>query len=516
MLLLALTACEGGPLGGGDVATYDLTLNVLSPSNQAPFDGLDSLVLRLEHAAGEPEDYELSSTTGSPQVTGLSDLDGTRLALLGYSGGELVSYGKTEAITAHDETDVSATVFVSELANAAWLTLLEQPSALGAVASDGLGSFWRFGGQKGVYWNDGIPSDAVMRLDIAPPDDLAFHDAGSMPDFEGENSGASSDRVGHSATLLTGSADDAGMILIAGGHEQDLDFLGTSKTAWLFDPVSGDWIEPENSMRAARSGHQAVEFQNGDVLLFGGWGTDASPGTLPRMPITAEIYRRGERKFEKTPSALDDEYLSYGAAASLGSPGILHCGGFEISSSLWSSTDRCVLVDVSGAVTEVEPLPTPVAHLAMVPLGEGQAMAIGGVAASALDFKDAGAGSGETWIYDAGDDTWTPAGDLKVPRGGLVAAALPDGSVLAIGGNENMALYGDSGPMVACAELWDGSSWSLLDGCSAGDESGSLPGAVYWPSIATDPDYGVLVVGGLDAGNKATDGVTFWPAAPAL
>ncbi len=101
-----------------------------------------------------------------------------------------------------------------------------------------------------------------------------------------------------------------------------------------------------------------------------------------------------------------------------------------------------------------------------------------------------------------------------------MAAALPDGTVLAVGGDENMALYdggtGEFGPLVACAELWDGANWSLLDDCKSGDESGSLPGAVYWPSIVSDPDYGVLVVGGLDAGNKATDGVTFWPAAPAL
>ena len=94
--------------------------------------------------------------------------------------------------------------------------------------------------------------------------------------------------------------------------------------------------------------------------------------------------------------------------------------------------------------------------------------------------------------------------------------------VLVVGGNSGMSMYDGQeeyggGVPIACAELWtEGVGWELLDGCSDGDAAGSLPSQVWWPTLASDPVYGVLVVVGLDNRTLSTDGVTYFAASPEM
>ncbi len=525
MHLLALIACENGPLGRGEVATYDVTLNVVTPSNQAPFDGLDRLVLRLDHSAGAPEEYELESTTGSPQVEDLSDLDGTRLTLVGYSGELLVSYGTTQPVTAHDES-IEETVLVTEVGSAGWFASLDKSNALGALAPDGNGSFFLFGGDTRGYWENGAErgnaSSAILRVDVAPPAvDLAFTEAGTIPQFEAKYTGSSAGHIGHSATLLTGGADDAGLILLAGGHTNDLDFQTTSNSAFLWDPATGEAVPTENNLRDARTQHIAIELQSGDVLLAGGWGAEEGAGYLARSE-KIEVYRRNERSFEKL-----GDLASYGpflAGASLGSEGALICGGAELpGGNVWNTVSTCQLVQGDTVEDSAVALEISRAHHQMVPVGDGRAMVIGGVSQDdPIDFLDEVSALASAVIYDIDTEQWSDAGDLNIPRAAFAATTLADGRVLVIGGNSGMSMYDGQeeyggGVPIACAELWtEGIGWELLDGCSDGDAAGSLPSQVWWPTLASDPVYGVLVVGGLDNRTLSTDGVTYFAASPEM
>jgi hypothetical protein len=520
VLVLLLGCTDGGPLNRGDVATYDLTLQVLSPTNQSPLAGVDTVKLILEHAVGEPEEYELSSTSGSPQITGLGDLEDTVLALEGWSGDTLVSFGRSQAVTAHDETDLTETLLVSEVDQFGWMTLMERPLSQATLVADGRGTFWSFGGDRGTYRVTGAggsnPIDTIYRLDTAPPDSsLAFVETGSLPSQESEFGGSFSERVGMSGTLLTGTAQDAGLILLAGGHLGGIDFTTTTRNALLFDPSDGSFIETENNLRAARTYHVAVEMASGDVALYGGWGSDASSQALARQD-QVEIYRRAERKFEKAGET--GSYGPGGHAASLGGDGVLYCGGWISSGDdVYRALTGCVVTTITGETSSVEPLPVGLSHHTLVSLGEGRALVVGGVTFEAINQNEAEDASAGSWIYEASTDSWTDAGDLNQPRAAHQAVTLPDGRVLVVGGTTKMGLYDgdpdDGGEPLACAEVWtEGEGWEPLGSCSSAS-SDTAEGA-YWPMIAQDSSYGVLVVGGLGDGNSPTSAVSLWPPAP--
>lgn len=518
-LVLLLGCSDGGPLNKGNVATYDLTLTVLEPTNQSPLAGLDTLTLVLEHAAGEPEEYELSSTSGSPQITGLGDLEDTVLALQGWSGDTLVSFGRSEPVTAHDEQDLQATMLVSEVDSFGWLTLLDKPLAQGTLVADGQGTFWLFGGDRGSYRVSGAggsnPQAGVMRLDLAPPEEaLAFTEAGSLPSQESEYGGSFTERIGMSGTLLTGTAADAGLVLLAGGHQGDIDFTTTTDNALLFDPSDGSFTELDVTMKAARTYHLAVEMANGDVAFFGGWGSDENDRALPRQE-QIEIYRRAERKFEKAGTSYG--YGPGGMAASAGGSGALACGGFNSGGGdTWFSVDGCTLTSLTGETADVEVLPSPLTWGSMVSLGDDRVLLTGGVEFDGIGQNESVTATDASWIYDPANDSWTDAGTMAEARVGHSTVLLPDGRVLAVGGSTHMGVYdADSdwgGSQLACAEVWtEGSGWSAVGSCSSG---GDLAEAAYWPMVAADPAYGVLSVGGLGEDNSPTQSVSLWGAAP--
>lgn len=522
MTLLALIACENGPIGNRNLASYDVTLNVVVPSNQAPFDGLDRLVLRLDHAAGEPEEYELSSTTGSPQVEGLGDLEDTRITLAGYIGDELVTYGTSQPQTAHDE-DIEETVLVTRVGSAGWLGSLDKPNALSAVAPDGNGSFYIFGGEQRSYTagggTQGNPSGSIWRLDVAPPEaDLAFVEIGSMPTFEADNADTDPAHIGHTATLLTGSADDAGLVLLAGGHTHDLELRGVSASAFLYDPATGEVVETENSMREARTQHVAVELQTGDVLFAGGWGaSDRENGLDPTEDLV--LYQRNDRKFQKL--GAQESFGPGLSAASLGSKGALVCGGVQLpGGGSFHTLSTCHLVQGDTVDDDAVELGLSRAFHQMVPLDDGRVMVIGGVSSDDdVEFNTTLLPAlSDANIYDANTGLWSDAGDMNMGRAGFVATTLPDGRVLVVGGNSAMGLYyhEDADPL-ACAEVWsEADGWEVLDGCSAGSSTGSLPSQTWWPALASDEVYGVLVVGGLHSDATPSEGVTYFAASPEM
>ena len=522
-MLLALLACTdgSGPLGRGNVADYDVSLLVRYPKNQSPLEGVDTLELVLDHAEGDPEVFELSSVD-NPQIDGLGDLEDTRVILRGYSGGVLVAYGSTTPLTAHDE-ELDQTLLVAEVDQMAWLESSGSGRGFGALANDGRGSFYLFGGESenpgsfGQGWSSET-HDSIWRLDVAPPDTLKFEAIGTtMPSFVGSADGTTyTGRAGHTATLLTGNASDSGLILVTGGAAETTNWESASYDAFLFDPVTEEVVTLGNDpLRAARYQHLAVEHVSGDVFLMGGW-TRAS---APQIGLSNgwEIYRRDSRTFENGTGELAGG--PYAAAASVGSAGVLHCGGIEIRSS-FESRAGCSLLQPSGTLTALSsPNDLEFSHHAMASLGSGKVLMSGGVRAVIEQYEETDA-IDEAWIFDAANNSWTRAGDLNIARANHAMVPLPDGRVLVVGGATRVHLQsaGDE-TALACAEIFDptkgaNGEFEVLAGCTANSSSSTLPAQVFWPMVSVDDDYGVLVAGGFDIGEDADPNVSLWLPEP--
>ena len=145
----------------------------------------------------------------------------------------------------------------------------------------------------------------------------------------------------------------------------------------------------------------------------------------------------------------------------------------------------------------------------MVSLGDGRVLAAGGAepdgSGEPVPARD------EIWIRDEAGN-WSPLGTLAVARTGHGIAALPDGTVLLAGGTQSMVPFAYPEDPLSCVEIVDptsGNTASLGD-CDASDDSAGLVQRSGRPMVAVDPDWGVLIVGGLSGSGVATSGVQLY------
>lgn len=508
----------------GSGVEYDLNLIPITPGNQSPFDGLERLTLTLEPAAGASETFELPAVTGSPQVLNLGPLEDTRVAIAGYIGESLVTFGRSTPITISEDS-YTENVLISEVDSFGWLNVMVDGVTHGAAAPDGAGSFYLFGGSSGLNVRGDEVYDRIIRLAVAPPNDsLAFEELSvELPEYTGDYSEETyTERMAFSATLLTGTGPDAGKILIAGGLNVPYDLSTTTYGAALFDPVSQTFSEVDDGMVGSRAHHLAVANNQGNVVMIGGWGS-----TDPEHLVTrdsAETYNRATGEFESVSGEVPGDGL-YGAAASLGAAGVLACGGAELFGGTWASVDDCVIITVANEIEPVASLPDGLSHLAMVNVGEGKVLATGGLQVDpsdnlALQFESTNAVN-TAYVYDAGADEWTQVDDMHFPRAYHSAAPLPDGRALIIGGAKRGEMFyadesSDGGPGLACVEIFnpDDGSFELLDDCAETDGSSTLPTRNHWPTVAVDPVYGTLVVGGTGTDILGLASASLWVSAP--
>jgi hypothetical protein len=122
--------------------------------------------------------------------------------------------------------------------------------------------------------------------------------------------------------------------------------------------------------------------------------------------------------------------------------------------------------------------------------------------------------SDDIWAY-ASDKGWEYVGALNVARGQHSVSVLPDGTVLVVGGSTSI-----SGPLwdadtpTGCLEVIDPSALgnaTLVGDCEGdGVDADELSTPVILPMVATDADYGTLIVGGADDGNDAVGQVAWY------
>jgi Galactose oxidase, central domain/Kelch motif len=279
-------------------------------------------------------------------------------------------------------------------------------------------------------------------------------------------------RTGHTATLLPD-----GRVLVAGGYGGGMvppsSLLPTS--AELYDPASGTWTAT-GSMGTPRIGGTATLLRDGRVLVAGG----ISDGT------SAELYDPASGTWTATGSMVIPRLG--GTATLLRDGRVLVAGGCCDGNGI--SLASAELYDpTSGTWTATGSMATPRSdgHTATL-LTDGRVLVAGGgggVGSASCCAPNIHGDLPSAELYDPVSGTWTAAG--MYVQGGDTATLLRDGRVLVAGGGW-VRLAG--GGFEAIAELYDPASGSWT-------RTSNMIGLHLRGDTATLlPDGTVLVVGG--------------------
>jgi len=528
-LSIALVPLLGWGCSGGD--HFRLQLVPFVPSNQVPFEGASAYDLHLIHQDGIWESYEGLHPAGKQlEIANTSPFSNTRI-LVQVKGPEgTQAAGRTGPISL-DEGSEDLGILVARTEEVAFLTSPEEPLFLPGLNALGDGKFLVTGGLKVLgLGGSGEAQSAIQILDLGDPDaeeGPGFEFLADLPeiDVDGETY---TGRHGHSATLLTADGPLKGQVLLAGGTRTLLESRAVTAAAHVLNPETGETSLPTgaDSMRTARYDHIAVANSLGDVVLLGGW-TYYDEDNVFSPTNSLEIFKADEQKFRRPipQSTTLPTGGPYGAATSIPTVGVLHCGGTTLpSSTTWQPVAECLLIHLDRTVSTLEPMPLPLAHFSMVALSSTQVLVTGGISArepiSSAEGTDA---VSEAWVYDLETLQWNAVGNLNVPRNRHSSALLPDGRVLVTGGRTAGTLVEPhtADDFVDCVEIYDPhlpdgeNPFILLGGCDgyAGTAGLSLQTRVARPSTAVDPDFGVLIAGGSSPNGSSTS-VNLWVHKP--
>ncbi len=512
-LLLGALSCGDA---GGPKSTFELTIRPVPPPSQADlFEDIELLVVRVIDSDGQAAEYEIEVERGSsPAIEDLPALsEGAVIELEGYGGGgesaPLVARGRSGALDVGRAETTSVDIFMAAVGEVATFHELSAGAWGSAVASDGDGRFFIFGGVPDNWGDEG--ADSIAAWDLVPPaSDFAPVFLTGFPVTADSWSGYTNEitgRLHHSATLLAeGNHGDVGKILVVGGWQALQQSRSITAQIFLFDPNA----EPDQAMevleglKTGRAQHQAVALPSGNVVFFGGY-SHVDSNTQIDCPATVEVYDAEQRK-SNYGSQMTEHCMVDGAAAAVGADA-LHCGGTDwVSNTTHRAYGDCVKVDRFGNVTPVDaPAALNGAGLllpAMASLDGDQVLLTGGVEVLGLvdddDWFDA---SNRALIYNGDTDTWRAAASMRVPRAGHVAVSLANGRVLVAGGAARISNRGfDIEDELPCAEVYDpdDDEWNLLVAtCQAGSDVGSLPSGLFRPSVGADSYWGALVWSGI-------------------
>jgi hypothetical protein len=234
-------------------------------------------------------------------------------------------------------------------------------------------------------------------------------------------------------------------------------------TAELFDPATGAW-SLTGPMNYARSGAAAVTLSDGRILVVGSHGGETGVTVDEGAFDSAEIYDPVTGHFSLAGTLPD---VDRSAIAALGvqlpdgdpQPGdngtlvALDDGGallvghaawwkhladvtrsfrFDAETASWREVAEPFAAVRDMATDHWTATPgTPRFSPLVAPLADGRVIVAGGDGA----FQQTSITSASADIYDPVADTWSPLPPMPEPRDGGTAVALPDGSVLLVGGH---------------------------------------------------------------------------------
>ncbi|HEX6347302.1 DUF6603 domain-containing protein [Umezawaea sp.] len=282
----------------------------------------------------------------------------------------------------------------------------------------------------------------------------------------------------------------SGGVLVAGGA----DAAGAPVAAVaVFDPVARTWAAGTAALATARRRHTTTRLGDGRVVVTGGVGT--AGGVLAGVEVFDPVTGTWSAPATGLATARS------GHRAVLVGKELLVAGGTSARGAALASAE--LLDPATLARTAVGSMAQARTGHAAVVLGTGKVLVVGG----AVPTGEGERALASCELYDPATGTWTPTGDLAVPRKGHQATLLPDGRVLVTGGDAVPAVpyRVDS---LAAAEVHDPKTgaWTRVDDLPGGGRSGHR--CVRTPR-------GAVVVGGV-GGPRATAGfrdvVAFDPA----
>ena len=236
-----------------------------------------------------------------------------------------------------------------------------------------------------------------------------------------------------------------GRVFVAGGFGSSGSDIGIAN-AEIFDPSTNTWTAVPK-MTYKRWYPTVTTLADGRVLVTAGWQTSAHTNAG-----VSEIYDPATNSWTKLTNA-NNPFETYPFLYQLGDGRVIHIGGSEyatdtdildIPSQTWSVIDGRV-IDGSSATMYLP----------------GQFMKAG----AAADSQNVGPASNTTFVLDLSqtNPAWQQTPSMAYPRSFMNLTMLPDGSVLATGGETDQN-GGDVSKAVYAAERWSPATrtWSTM------------------------------------------------------
>jgi hypothetical protein len=236
-----------------------------------------------------------------------------------------------------------------------------------------------------------------------------------------------------------------GRVLVVGGYGDSSNTIGIAN-AEIFDPVSQTWTSVPN-MRYRRWYPNATTLSDGRVMVTAGWQTTAHTNAG-----ISEIYDPVANSWTSLTNA-NNPFETYPFLYLLPDGRVIHIGGSEYA----TDTDVLDLSTVNWSVIDANIVDGGSATMYM----PNKFMKAG----SASDSQDVGPSSNTTFMLDLTQPTpaWMQIPSMVYPRSFMNLTVLPDGTVLATGG-ETDKNGGDIANAVYAAELWSPQTqtWSTM------------------------------------------------------
>jgi hypothetical protein len=268
-----------------------------------------------------------------------------------------------------------------------------------------------------------------------------------------------------------------GRVLVVGGYGGSGSSIGIS-AAEIFDPATNTWTAVPN-MAYKRWYPNATTLSDGRILVTAGWQT--SDHTNAGIP---EIYDPSTNRWTQLTNA-NNPFETYPFIYQLSDGRLIHVGGSEyavvtdvlnLNTQTWSVMDPSIVDGASASMYAPDKIMK---------------------AGSAADSQNVGLSSNTTYVLDTTQPTpaWQQTPSMAYPRSFMNLTTLPDGNVLATGGETDK----DGGKIanaVYTAELWSPQTqtWTTMAAMHTPRE--------YHGTALLLPDARVLVSGmGADFGN---------------
>lgn len=246
-------------------------------------------------------------------------------------------------------------------------------------------------------------------------------------------------------------------------------------TAELYDPASGTWSYT-SPLAAVRIGHTATLLSNGKVLVAGGGSSNNAALIQPG----AELYDPQTGTWASAGNMPSGAHFSH-AAAALADGRVAIAGGVTSSLSMTAAID--IYDPAANSWSPAASMSTPRISFTLNLLPNGTLLAVGGDNGTILSSVE---------VFSPATGTWSPAAPLGFKRAYHTSARLTDGTILVVGGADG------AGGFPGAAESYDPATgrWSTV---------GTLPVLNNAETLLTDGR--VLVAGGFNSSGLSTPAI---------